>query len=73
MSKTILVTGASGFLTITAGDVASTTSSSINWFGAGQDLANTVVSNLDATGRAKLFNNSGNSAHFIIDVTGYFI
>jgi hypothetical protein len=66
-------TGTAGFLTITAGDVVSTASSSINWFGAGQDLANTIVSNLDGSGRAKLFNNSLNSSHFIIDVTGYFV
>jgi hypothetical protein len=72
---TLTLTGTqnTGFMTITAGDVGSTSSSSINWFGSGQDLATTVVSKLDGSGRAKLFNNSGNASHFILDITGYYL
>jgi hypothetical protein len=66
-------TGVGGFLTITAGDVISTTSSSINWSGPGQTTATTVVSNLDSSGRIKMFNNAGADSQFILDVTGYFI
>ena len=64
--------GTFGFLTITAGDVASTGASSINWFGPDQSLAATVVARLDTTGRVKLFNNSPNATNFILDVTGYY-
>lgn len=66
-------TGSSGWLTITAGDVGSTSASSINWFGAGQNLACTVITALDSLGRVKVFNNSSNNADFIIDVTGYYL
>lgn len=65
--------GPSGFLTMTAGNVGSTTASSINWFAAGQNLATTVVSELDSAGRVKMFNNSGSGTDFIIDVTGYYL
>lgn len=72
---TLTLTGTqnTGFMTITAGNVGSTTSSSINWFGSGQDLATTVVSKLDSAGQAKMFNNSGNASHFILDITGYYL
>jgi hypothetical protein len=65
--------GPSGFLTLTSGSVTSTDASSINWFAAGQNLATTVVTALDTSGRIKVFNNSGASTHFIVDVTGYFL
>jgi hypothetical protein len=72
---TLTLTGTqnTGFMTITAGNVGSTASSSINWFGSGQDLATTVVSKLDSAGQAKMFNNSGNASHFILDITGYYL
>lgn len=65
--------GPSGFLTMTAGNVGSTSASSINWFAAGQNLATTVVSELDSLGRVKMFNNSGSGTDFIIDITGYYL
>ena len=79
-AKAVMVTltltntdGPSGFLTMTAGNVGSTAASSINWFAAGQNLATTVVSELDSLGRVKMFNNSGSGTDFIIDVTGYYL
>ena len=72
---TLTLTGTQGnfgFLTITAGDIATTTASSINWFGPDQSLAATVVSKLDAAGGVKIFNNSPNATNFILDVTGYY-
>jgi hypothetical protein len=64
--------GNGGFVTITAGDVASTGSSSANWFGPGQTLAVTVISKLDPSGQIKMFNNSAADTHFLLDVTGYY-
>ena len=78
ISATLTITGTDtsfGFLGITAGDIASTATSAINWFGAGQTMATTVMSALDATGKVKVFNDSpaGANTHFIIDVTGYYL
>ena len=66
-------TGASGFLTITSASAVSTAASSINWFAPGQNLATTVVTALSPTGQVKVWNNSGASSQFIVDVTGYFL
>ncbi len=64
-----------GFLTMTGGSVATTAASSINWFGVGQTLATTVVSNLNPAGQIKMFNNSpaGANTDFIVDITGYYL
>lgn len=66
-------TGSGGWIATTAGDVPSTTASSINWFAAGQTLATTVLTALDGSGRIKMFNNSSANTDFIVDVTGYFV
>jgi hypothetical protein len=65
-------TAPSGWLTITAGDVASTAEASVNWFAAGQTLACAVLTKLDTSARVKVFNNSPAASHFVLDVTGYF-
>ena len=46
--------------------------SSINWFATDQDLANTVITATDSTGRAK-FRGGVNATHVVIDVQGFLL
>ncbi len=64
-----------GFLTIAPGGTPSTSSSSINWSIAGQTIANTVASGLNAAGQVRFFNNSpaGANTNYILDVVGYYL
>jgi hypothetical protein len=68
----VVNTTATGWLTIASGDTASTSSSSINWFGADQVLNNAMVTKV-TNGQIKMFNNSPGNANFVIDITGYYL
>ncbi len=46
--------------------------SSINWFGAGQNLANGVICAVDGTGKIKL-HGGDNNTHVIVDIIGYLV
>ncbi len=46
--------------------------SSVNWFGAGQNLANGVTCAVDGTGKIKL-HGGDNNTHVIVDIIGYFL
>jgi hypothetical protein len=66
-------TSAGNYLSIAPGNAASTTVSSVNWSGAGQSIANGGTVGIDA-GKVKVFcGDQAGSAHFIIDVTGYYM
>ncbi len=70
----LTVTGATGpnFLSVGPGDVASLSTSNIN-FPVSDDRANGGVVKLDANRQVKVFNgDQPGSTHFIIDVTGYY-
>jgi hypothetical protein len=62
--------GAGGFLAVRPAGTAYAGTSSINWFGPGQNIATTVMSALG--GDRQLTVRSFASTHFIVDVTGYF-
>ena len=64
--------GPGGFLSMVPGDVATASGSSINWFGAGQILANGGTAKVSSTRTVRVFA-GGASTHFIIDVTGYYL
>jgi hypothetical protein len=59
-----------GFLAVRPAGTAYANTSSINWFGPGQNIATTVLSALG--GDRGLTVRAFNRTHFIIDVTGYF-
>src|SRR5262249_54453489 len=61
---------AGGFLSVRPADTPYVGTSSINWFGPGQNLATTVLSGLGNASRLTV--RAFNRTHFIIDVTGYF-
>ena len=65
-------TGSFGFLSIYPGGYAGE-ASTINWFGAGQTLANGVALTLNGSRQLNVICNGGGSTHFIIDVSGYFL
>jgi len=67
-------TGAGGYLAVNPGGVTAVTASTINWFGAGQNLANGVTLTLNATRQLTVVcGDGGGSTHFIIDIAGYYL
>jgi hypothetical protein len=68
---TVTGTTGAGFLSIAAGDAATYSASLINWTNAGTTTANASVVPLDANRQVKVFCGGG-SAHFILDIVGYY-
>lgn len=63
-----------GFFAATPGNAVTYTASSINWFAAGQTIANTTITTVDASRNIKLFcGGTGASAHAIVDIVGYYL
>jgi hypothetical protein len=64
-----------GFLTIMPGDAAALVGSSVNWFGPGQNTANSFTAKLDASRQLKIFAGGAPApdTDFIIDITGYYL
>ena len=69
---TVTDTTGQGFLSVNPGGVTAISASTINWFGAGQILANTGAVKLGPN-RTLTVVAGGNSTHFLIDVVGYYI
>jgi hypothetical protein len=70
----VTVTGATGpnYLSVAPGDTASVSASTINW-GGGYDIANGGTVKLDISRQVKAFmGDQPGSAHFIIDISGYY-
>lgn len=70
---TVVNTAGRGFLSVAEGDAASTQASTINWASDGQVIANAGTVKLDASRQIKVFNGSGGSTNFLIDVTGFYL
>jgi hypothetical protein len=64
-----------GFLTIMPGDATALIGSSVNWFGPGQNIANSFIAKLDANRQLKVFGGGAPTpdTDFIIDITGYYL
>ena len=69
---TVTRTTGQGYLSVNPGDAVQATSSSINWFGENQDIANGLIVSLDGNRQIKVFGGGGGSTDFVIDITGYF-
>jgi hypothetical protein len=67
---TVTDTTGGGYLSVTPGDAATFSASTINWAGSGQSLANGTVGTLDAARTIKVF--AGGTTHFLIDIVGYY-
>ena len=62
------------FLAVTAGDVASTETSALNWSTANDQIANGITVPVDASRQIKVFcGDQTGSTHVIIDVFGYYL
>jgi hypothetical protein len=68
---TVVGTTGQGFLAVNPGGVTTVSASSINWFGAGQILANTGAVKV-STDRTVTVAAGGGSTDFIIDIVGYY-
>ncbi len=67
-------TGAGGYLAVNPGGITTVGASTINWFGAGQNLANGVTLTLNATRQLTVVCGAGGgSTHFIVDIAGYYL
>ena len=64
--------GSGGFVAVFPANQAWPGNSSINWFGANQNLANNVVTAVDATGAIKIRGAVAHT-HVVIDVQGYLV
>ena len=78
VTANVTVTGTTsgfGYLVINPGGITTAGASTINWFGAGQTLANGVTLTLNASRQLTVLCDgaSGASTHFIIDVSGYYL
>ncbi len=70
---TVTQTTSGGFLTVNPGGVTTVSASTINWFGAGQTLANGVTLTLNATRELTVVCGAGGNTHFIVDISGYYL
>lgn len=71
---TAVGTTGANFLAVTPGDAAANNASTLNWWAAGQSIANSSVSTLDGSRQVKVFMGSGaGSAHVLIDIQGYWM
>jgi hypothetical protein len=72
VNLTITDTTGAGFLFLAPGTASAVTASSINWSASGTTVANALVVPLDSARQLKAFVGGGGSAHFLLDVSGYY-
>jgi hypothetical protein len=64
--------GNGGFASVFPNGIPWPGTSSINWFGANQNLANSVTTAVDATGAIKI-HVGANRTHVVVDLAGYIL
>jgi len=69
---TVTDTVGAGFLSVNPGSATTFASSSINWFGDNQDIANGLIVGLDDEREVIVFCGGGGTTDFVIDITGYY-
>ncbi len=69
---TVTNTVGGGFLNVTPGGTSSS-SSTINWFASGVDLANSAIVGLSTTRTVRVAAGGTGPTNFIVDVTGYWL
>lgn len=72
INVTVTETVGAGYVAVFRADVAWPGNSSINWSGSNQNIANGVITPVDATGKIRIRGGDG-STHVIIDRIGYLI
>ena len=70
---TIVSTSRAGWLAVTPGDAFTNSASSINWAAQGTVIANGTMTTLDDDRQVRVWASPTGSAHFLIDVTGYYL
>ena len=69
---TVVETAGAGHVRVMPGDVASSSTSAINWSTAGERIANGSVVGVDADRQIRVFNGGGAPVRFLVDVVGYY-
>jgi alpha-tubulin suppressor-like RCC1 family protein len=69
----VTVTGTTGSGVITLASQPSSATSTVNWTGAGQTVANAVITNVSEAGTVTLTNNGTTPAEVVVDLTGFFV
>ena len=69
---TVTNTRGAGFLSVNPGSATTFASSSINWFGDNQDIANGLIVALNDDREVVVFCGGGGSTDFVIDITGFY-
>jgi len=72
INLTVTETEAAGYVSVFPANVKWPGNSNINWFSNNQNLANGVISAVDATGRITL-RGGVNKTHVVVDVQGYLV
>jgi hypothetical protein len=68
---TVTNTAAGGYATVYPTAVGKPATSNINW-GTGDTLANLTLTPTDANGQISIYNNSSDTADFVVDCSGYY-
>ena len=72
INMTVTGTVGAGYVAVFRADIAWPGNSSVNWSGPDQNIANGVITPVDATGKIKIRGGDG-STHVVIDRIGYLI
>ena len=70
---TLADTAGQGFVTVAPGGATAVASSTVNWSGSGQQIANGLAVGVDGARAVKVFAGGGGSTQIIVDVVGYFL
>jgi hypothetical protein len=70
---TVTSTKKSGSLTVAAGSASHVSGVSVSWWGNRQTLTAGSISGVDSSRRVRVFAHGRGSAHFAIDIVGYFL
>ena len=69
----VTVTGTLGSGVMSVAKDVSTTTSTVNWTGPSQTVANAVITGVAADGSFRVTNNGGTAADVVVDLTGLFL
>lgn len=70
---TVLTTTGSGSLAVVPGDATGATTTTVGWTAAGQQATSGLIVRLDTSRRIKVVASGSGTAHYLVDVTGYWL
>ena len=70
---TVLATTGTGSLSVVPGDATSATTTAVGWTATGQQVTGGLIVRVDPARRLKFVTTGSGSAHYLLDVTGYWL